>query len=561
MAKQINARIITKHDVAANWAKAVNFVPKQGEIIVYEAEAGIGGVAGVPRLKVGDGVNKINYLKFITDPYVEKRNGYGLSKNDFIDDYKNILDTMLSFGDEIKFTDTTYLSGTGIYLSPDNNTFFNTGLLSVKYDKKTNSLIFNQYDASEGIHDLPPIEMKNIVEEIVSNWQNSSEPFIKSSEIDGAINVDGEDIKIGGLGELAFLNKSWVTDLITDATGDKEIFIGSTDGLNGEKLWIDIEDNNSIIKYRIPNTNEYKIYPFLQIEYNWETPWKIEFHSEKQDYVINTGIFGNGIDIPTGADLDDYINIGIYSSYDSVSNSLLNTPITTTGFKLIVLAGYEDFIKHQLIISFDNSIYYRVLQENKWTEWINLAIPDNFLPLTGGTVTGPTIFSDSTQSTSTTTGAVKISGGLGVEKNIYASSVYGAVWNDYAEFRKAETIEAGRCIQDTPENKMMLTKERLQPSCKIISDTFGFAIGKTEECNTPTAVSGRVLAYTYENREDFIIGDAVCSGPNGTVSRMTREEIINYPDRIIGIVSEIPNYKNWGENNIKVNNRIWIYVR
>ena len=42
---------------------------------------------------------------------------------------------------------------------------------------------------------------------------------------------------------------------------------------------------------------------------------------------------------------------------------------------------------------------------------------------------------------------------------------------------------------------------------------------------------------------------------------MTREEIINYPDRIIGTVSSIPNYETWGENNIKVNGRIWIRIR
>ena len=42
---------------------------------------------------------------------------------------------------------------------------------------------------------------------------------------------------------------------------------------------------------------------------------------------------------------------------------------------------------------------------------------------------------------------------------------------------------------------------------------------------------------------------------------MTREEIRDYPDRIVGIVSEIPNYEYWGENNIKVNNRIWIKIR
>jgi hypothetical protein len=58
-----------------------------------------------------------------------------------------------------------------------------------------------------------------------------------------------------------------------------------------------------------------------------------------------------------------------------------------------------------------------------------------YLPLAGGTVTGATTFSNTTASSSTSTGAVKISGGLGVAGNIYAAKVYGAVWNDYAEYR------------------------------------------------------------------------------------------------------------------------------
>ena len=41
---------------------------------------------------------------------------------------------------------------------------------------------------------------------------------------------------------------------------------------------------------------------------------------------------------------------------------------------------------------------------------------------------------------------------------------------------------------------------------------------------------------------------------------MTREEIREWPDRIIGHVSEIPEYETWGENNVAVNGRIWIKI-
>lgn len=57
----LSARMQQKIDTAANWAKATNFVPKKGEIIVYSD----GGGTGVPKMKVGDGTTKVGSLKFI----------------------------------------------------------------------------------------------------------------------------------------------------------------------------------------------------------------------------------------------------------------------------------------------------------------------------------------------------------------------------------------------------------------------------------------------------------------------------------------------------------------
>lgn len=146
--------------------------------------------------------------------------------------------------------------------------------------------------------------------------------------------------------------------------------------------------------------------------------------------------------------------------------------------------------------------------------------------------------------------------------------LYGAVWNDYAEFRQADINDPGRCIKENGDDTLSFTTERLERGCEIISDTFGFAIGQTDKAKTPTAASGRVLAYPYENREEFKkhIGWPVCSGPGGTVSIMTEEEEIKYPSRIIGTISAVPDYPLWfggskGDNPIKVNGRVWIRIR
>ena len=144
---------------------------------------------------------------------------------------------------------------------------------------------------------------------------------------------------------------------------------------------------------------------------------------------------------------------------------------------------------------------------------------------------------------------------------LYATQVRNAVFNDYAEYRTTINLEAGRVVIDNDDGSLSCSSKRLQPGSQVISDTFGHSMGETDVCKTPLAVAGRVLVYTYQPRENYHAGMAVCSAPNGTVDIMTREEIKEYPDCIVGIVSEIPQYETWGTDNVKVNNRIWIKVK
>lgn len=59
--KIFNTRIQQKHDTEVNWAKALNFIPKAGEIIIYDADENYNFV----RLKIGDGITPINSLGFL----------------------------------------------------------------------------------------------------------------------------------------------------------------------------------------------------------------------------------------------------------------------------------------------------------------------------------------------------------------------------------------------------------------------------------------------------------------------------------------------------------------
>lgn len=59
--KTLKTRIIHKHDVELNWNKATNFIPKQGEIIVYDIDSN----HSYERIKIGDGATNVINLPFV----------------------------------------------------------------------------------------------------------------------------------------------------------------------------------------------------------------------------------------------------------------------------------------------------------------------------------------------------------------------------------------------------------------------------------------------------------------------------------------------------------------
>lgn len=148
-----------------------------------------------------------------------------------------------------------------------------------------------------------------------------------------------------------------------------------------------------------------------------------------------------------------------------------------------------------------------------------------------------------------------------------AYKVQGSVWNDYAELRDVFSSDFDDAIpgmvftECAAENDtIQITTERLMPIPMVYSDTYGMLIGIKSETSIPVGVSGRVLVYPFEDKKEYNLGDAVCSAPNGKVSKMTREEIKEWPDRILGYVSCIPEYETWA-NRVEVKDRIWIKLK
>ena len=59
MAVIYNTRITQKHDTKENWDKVEDFIPLEGEIIVYD---------GLNKIKIGDGATRLIDLPFTQAP-------------------------------------------------------------------------------------------------------------------------------------------------------------------------------------------------------------------------------------------------------------------------------------------------------------------------------------------------------------------------------------------------------------------------------------------------------------------------------------------------------------
>lgn len=63
--KTIHDRIRLKNDTEQNWNKAINFVPLDGEVIIYDADE----IHPNPRVKIGDGITVVSELPFSSNNY------------------------------------------------------------------------------------------------------------------------------------------------------------------------------------------------------------------------------------------------------------------------------------------------------------------------------------------------------------------------------------------------------------------------------------------------------------------------------------------------------------
>ena len=170
---------------------------------------------------------------------------------------------------------------------------------------------------------------------------------------------------------------------------------------------------------------------------------------------------------------------------------------------------------------------------------------------------GAKTFNNTTASTSTTTGAVKISGGLGVDGDIYAGAVHNAVWNDLVdcmEVPEDTSLEYGYCY--SWEGDSVIKSSRSSKNCiGIHSNTAGFAMGEKRTKTIRAAVAGFVLAYVDKLYPE---GTPLTWGDEGVLTKCNSLKRILHPERVIATFYREAKEEKW--HDLPVSGRHWVKI-
>ena len=166
-------------------------------------------------------------------------------------------------------------------------------------------------------------------------------------------------------------------------------------------------------------------------------------------------------------------------------------------------------------------------------------------------------FNSTEESSDTTSGAVIISGGLGVAKHIYAGAVHNAVWNDLVdcmEVPEDTSLEFGYCY--SWEGTSVVKSSRSSKNCiGIHSNTAGFAMGEKKTKTIRAAVAGFVLAYTDKSYPE---GTPLTWGDDGVLTKCGPLKKILHPERIIATFYREEKEEEW--HNLPVLGRHWVKI-
>lgn len=174
---------------------------------------------------------------------------------------------------------------------------------------------------------------------------------------------------------------------------------------------------------------------------------------------------------------------------------------------------------------------------------------------------------NNTASSSTSTGALVITGGLGVSGNIRGQYVYGAVWNDLTDFIPVDQeciLEYGKCYCFDGQHYYQADRYCPENIIGIHSDTAGFGMGHKEDIEgikeLECSIAGFVLAYVDK---EYPVGTPLTATENGYLTAMAQEDKREFPERIVATFWKPESAETWGskDKQVQVNGRMWVKIK
>ena len=162
------------------------------------------------------------------------------------------------------------------------------------------------------------------------------------------------------------------------------------------------------------------------------------------------------------------------------------------------------------------------------------------------------------------TGAVVISGGLGVQGDIHGSKVWGCVWNDFVDcidVPESTDLEYGYCYCFDGKNYYKSTEYLDDGIIGIHSDIAGFCMGIGEDRKQMNvAVAGFVLAYVDK---EYSVGTPLTCKENGILTKLKEKDISKNPHKVVGTFWKAESNEFWGAEGkeVEVNRRMWVKVK
>ena len=185
-----------------------------------------------------------------------------------------------------------------------------------------------------------------------------------------------------------------------------------------------------------------------------------------------------------------------------------------------------------------------------------------YLKLSGGTLTGSLTASYNFR----VTGTAKESGyfyagataptnttRLNYDGYLYATRVYNAIYNDYAECFYSDGLiyseVVNRIVEVDFDGKLSLAKEKSDGVIGIVSDSYGFLLNSSEEeiengSKIPIGLVGTLYVDSEDIVDDKNIHRFVCSGKDGKARVIPKGKAHKYEGCVVGKIIGVNKEKN-----------------